>query len=689
MYARKHKYTGNPQTIQEHLHNVAQMCGNQAAILGLSKLGYVLGLVHDIGKARSEWQAYLDDNSLNELHSIFSANIFDKIDFPMVAYWKSVCAGHHTSLKEVTKEKVAKYPLENNEIVETILQEVAFYLDSSEWTEFLLNIRKFQSFSGDSCEVTKLLTTQFLYSCLVDADRLDARNFDGTPSREFIGMEEIYQRYLRYMHAIRSSSKASDSVKTVRNHVFSDCDNAVELDRNFFSLNAPTGSGKTMAAFNFAIKRALKTKKKRIIYVLPYQSIVKQTFGDLINFLGKENVLEYHAAEDNYVRDTPWEEPVVVTTHHQFFESFFSCNASRSRKLRYIAESVVVFDEVQLFPSQFFPLLEILFEFSCRELQCDILAMSATLPRWSKSFLPHEIATNINHIHELSKRVKINTVSWNDAELLENFMSKTQTLYVVNSRRRAREFWELCNDESVYCLTTLVHQKRREEIIEEIKNKLKDGKTCRIVATTLIDVGVDIDVQVVFRDFSDLGAMLQSFGRCNRHGARPLEDVYILEPQGLPRNSIEDSITKRFVNENKRKNTSLDSVETVQRYYTDLLRNTKTASIGLIDKISTYFNDRAFGEIAKLCRLISDDGEEVTLFAAGEEEKYAEFQSQAAQNRLNYRELQRYVVRVPKSFIQGLDFCPNSGITDSEDDGKQILPPMIPREHYDQYGLLL
>jgi len=672
MFARKN--ADRRQLLEEHLRNVAATCKESCSVAGMGNIGYALGLAHDVGKSRPEWQEYLEHGG-KEVHSVFAALMMINANLPpyIEPHALSICSGHHTGLKEITPEK---------------LLEIANFN-----TPFSVENVKREGFSSNTGrgQIAVLLIIQYLFSCLVDADRLDARAYDGHVPRKFLSMSQINDRYLQYLEKVKARPGVSDSVRKIRQHVFSDCESAASQEGSFFSLTAPTGSGKTLASFNFAIQRAIATNKKRIIYVLPYQSIVKQTFGDMIEFLGTDNVLEYHAAENNYVRHIPWEEPIVVTTHHQFFESFFSCNAARSRKLRYIAESVIIFDELQTFKPELFSLLEVLMEFAGKMLQSDVLVMSATLPKWTRGFHPKEISTKTHEIYADAKRVNIFRVSWSDDELRDRFMASNSALYVVNTRQRARDFWNLCNDPEVYCLTTLVHQKRREEIIDEIKDKLRKGETCRIVATTLIDVGVDIDVGVVFRDLSDFGAMLQSFGRCNRHGLRPAEDVFIVNPTGPGLETQEKQTTKYFLVQCEAGKMSVESLQTIQNYYEILLKKTNSSVIacGKINQIADLFSQQAYDEIARICRLIDEDANDSTLFAAGEDEKYAEFLEQASRNCLNYRELQKYIVRVPQKFIQGLDINDNSAITSTEDEGRQILPPRIPREQYDQYGLLI
>lgn len=671
MFARKDDF-GNKQLLSEHLKNVASLCRDNSKFCGCEDIAELLGLIHDVGKYFPDWQEYLElgDRKNMVVHSEHASSFVQKIfeDDARTEQLGLIPSRHHSFLHRLDEtEKGGVPPVPQDFLIR--VQKLTEQL-SDAWSDNLLEeISSFESWDKLGT-LPWILFLQTMYSVLVDADRIDAANFDGRPVPEFDEFQVLSEKFSAHLSGIKTKQTNMDHI---REEVASACDKASDSDNNFFSLTAPTGSGKTFASLRFALNRCLNKGKKRIIYVLPYQSIIKQTYGDLREIFGEKNVLEYHSSVDSYQKGVPWEEPIIVTTYQQFFESFFSFSASRSRKLRYMAESVIILDETQMFPQKFHCILETLVEFLNKFYRSDVLAMSATLPDWTLALRPHRILDAPESLYEASKRVRINIFREEDDKLAEAFMSYRSVLYVVNSRERAVRFHRALGDDSVYLLTSLMHSADRERIIDEIKEKLRLKKVCRIVATTLIDVGVDISVDSVFRDISDFGAMLQSFGRCNRHAETEKRAVFIVVRKYScgPEINARIARTERFIGSRLKKNEPFDTLEAVQAYYKSLTpisekNSTKSESISKLNHLTRSF---MFSEISSWLQIIDDVRDDIHLIIVKDREELDKIRSKISEKSSFFKEIQKITIHVPQKFIKkGLTLIPFSGIKKEDEE---------------------
>ena len=391
--------------------------------------------------------------------------------------------------------------------------------------------------------------TRMLYSCLVDADFLDTEKYMsyGTILRgNNVGINELREKFNIFLS---NQVYKKTRINNKRNKILKRCIEMAKLPVGLYTLTVPTGGGKTLSSLAFALNHAVKNDLQRIIYVIPYTSIIEQNAKVFKNVLGEENVLEHHS---NYQFDENtsenlqslqlklklaaenWEIPIVVTTNVQFFESLFSNKSSRCRKLHNIAKSVIIFDEAQMLPINYLkPCLlaisELVFNYNSTALLC-----TATQPSINE-FLPQpirpiEIMDNPRQLYLDFKKVKVmNIGKLDDDALAQNLSNHDQVLCIVNTRKHANEIFNKLDGASFH-LSTLMCPIHRQETLKEIRRCLKEGLRCRVVSTQLIEAGVDVDFPVVFRSMAGIDSIVQSAGRCNREGNLPYGATYVFQP---------------------------------------------------------------------------------------------------------------------------------------------------------------
>jgi CRISPR-associated endonuclease/helicase Cas3 len=309
-----------------------------------------------------------------------------------------------------------------------------------------------------------------------------------------------------------------------------------------FTLTVPTGGGKTVASLAFALRHAQAHGLRRVIYVIPYTSIIEQTADTFRTILGPENVLEHHSGVlyDGGSEATPetmrllratenWDMPLVVTTAVQFFESLYASHSSQCRKLHNLANSVIIFDEAQMLPLPYLrpcvsAIAQLIEHYGVSAVLCT--ATQPALGPLFQEFLPGrqavELCPRTAAESDVFRRVtfqKAGQLTW-DA-LAQALNCQTQVLCIVNSRKNAQAVFQRLGGEGAFHLSTLMYPAHRRAALAEIRRRLREGLPCRVVSTSLIEAGVDVDFPAVFREEAGLDSILQAAGRCNREGKRP------------------------------------------------------------------------------------------------------------------------------------------------------------------------
>ena len=341
-------------------------------------------------------------------------------------------------------------------------------------------------------------------------------------------------------------------INEIRCEILETCRTAAEGQPGFYALTVPTGGGKTLASMRFALHHALRNSTmRRIIYAIPYTSIIEQSAQVFRDWLGFQNVLEHHsgfdfdAQEDDQgpqseealarerlrLASENWDAPVIVTTNVQLFDSLFANRTSKCRKLHNIANSVIVLDEAQMLPTAWLePCLAALREL-VEHYGCSVLFCTATQPALSipARGIPdvREICTDVAGAFKELKRVSFDYGgNFSNNELARQLLQHSQALCIVDSRKQAKDVYGLLAEHSseAFHLSTLMHAEHRKKTIEAIRRRLTEGLPCRVVSTSLVEAGVDLDFPVVYRALSGLDSIVQAAGRCNREGKRLAQD---------------------------------------------------------------------------------------------------------------------------------------------------------------------
>jgi CRISPR-associated endonuclease/helicase Cas3 len=543
------------QPLAEHLRNVASLAAEFAKPLGLEREAEMAGLLHDLGKYRGEFQAYLRQEreaSAETQHAVYGAKWAGERNLLASAFG---VAGHHAGLHDLGDlQQVLENP---NRCFSEVLTEIK---------------RRFEAELGPLPELPKLppwaekdeLTaecyTRMLFSCVVDADRLDTASWPIKPPPDRALDAERLLALVRKSRDTKLASNPGSALAIPRNQIFDTCLAKAELNQGFFSLTVPTGGGKTLSAMALALAHAKRHGLRRIIVVIPYLSIIEQNAAEYRSILGDDVVLENHSAAEPRADASEteksrlelaaenWNSPIVVTTSVQFLESLFASSPSRCRKLHRIPRSVVIFDEVQTLPAHLIQPTFSMFRELARNYGVSFVFSSATQPAFRKCpSLPdgfadgelHEIANNPSQLFRDLRRVNYHLPKENDAldwpQLAERLAGSQQVLCVVNLVRHAKELWEqlskrLSEDAKPVHLSAAMYPQHRLELINYIRGCLRDGRPCRVIATQLIEAGVDVDFPVVWRALGPLDSIVQVAGRCNREARLPAGDMHVFRP---------------------------------------------------------------------------------------------------------------------------------------------------------------
>lgn len=553
-----HSKEGTPQeqwhVLKQHLEQTSYLSGEFAAAFGMAQAGEIIGLLHDAGKYSKKFQARLSGSKEFVDHSTAGAQIAahqlnNENVGKILAY---AIAGHHSGLPNggsdvdpVSLEARLKKELPSHE---------AFYKEIP--LEKALPSIFLGSSSRRGFSVSFLI--RMLFSCLVDADYLDTESFyqpNTTALRQqWPQLSELNIAFEKYMRGLLLSAEDTE-VNRERDYVRGCCRQAAEKEKGIFTLMVPTGGGKTLASLEFALHHAHKHKSPRIIYAIPFTSIIEQTASVFRDALGGDAVLEHHSnynfdesdSKENYrlrLAAENWDAPLVVTTNVQFFESLMAGKSSRCRKLHNIANSVIILDEVQTLPDDLLLPCIASMEELARFYGCSLVLCTATQPDFSALWQPQTVITDIipdavRLYQVLGQRVKVKYAGFIDNEtLVSKLDAQHQVLCVVNTRKHARILFKMMSSvNGTYHLSANMTPQHRSRIIKEIKERLKQDLPCRVISTQLVEAGVDLDFPTVYRSLAGLDSIAQAAGRANREGKRKEGGmVWVFEPEdGLPR----------------------------------------------------------------------------------------------------------------------------------------------------------
>ncbi|MBM4055468.1 MAG: CRISPR-associated helicase Cas3' [Planctomycetes bacterium] len=644
--------------LSHHLEAVSTLSGEFASKVNMKEQGELLGLLHDVGKASQEFQQYIksavglidpDEDDYVDAegkkgkidHSTASAqwiykNLADEgTEERFVAQVLSTClASHHSGLIDcITPDGKDTYSKRMHQQEEKTHIDAVFKKLSDQAKEYIRNRLQSKDFTQTLIERFKSLRTnddsketlcfkyglmlRFLFSCLIDADRLDTADFEEQALKKL----RHYGNYMDWKVLISRLNKKLDEfdstgINAIRQKISQACYGFADRRKGLYQLTVPTGGGKTFASLRFALHHADKHKMDRIVYVLPYTTIIDQNADEIRKVLEERDkngnfldsiILEHHSnllpdkeTARQKVLSENWDAPVVLTTNVQVLEALFGSGTRGPRRMHQLANAVIIFDEVQTLPVKCVQLFNMAVNFFVNNCGSTIVLCTATQPLLDKIepksrtltiTSEQQMIPNARQLFDDLKRVEVydktKTGGWNNDEIKELASKKVveagSVLVVVNTKTSAREIYQQCkqiDNVETYHLSTYMCPAHRLDVLNQVKKCLdpKNPKPVICVSTQLIEAGVDISFGSVIRFVAGLDSIAQAAGRCNRHNELYPKrgEVFIINPAEENINRLEDirigkEKTERLLGEFKdnpaRLGNDMISPEAMEQYY--------------------------------------------------------------------------------------------------------------------------
>lgn len=603
------------QTVAEHLLAVKDLAEGYGKTIGVKHMAGLAGMLHDVGKYTPQFMEYItlavqNPDAPPKRGSVDHATAGGRLLFNLfhnpalngkytviLAEIISNCIiSHHGYLHDYISPKLESTYLTRvrdkefphfDEAMELFFQHVMtkaqleqYVLKASKELEFILHKNE-----NIPSEQTIMLLTKFIFSMLIDADRTNTRCFEEaagqhTEKREMLeatslepfsfNVETLFQTYYdRLMDKLEdyaSQEHADTPINKLRAEMSQQCGEFAERASAIYTLSIPTGGGKTLASFRYGLKHAIKYKKRAIIYVVPYTTIIEQNANELRKIVQDDRyILEHHSnivipeQDDNndenegimnlhqqfqLARDN-WDYPIIFTTMVQFLNAFYEDGTRNIRRLHHLSDAVIIFDEVQKVPITCISLFNQAVNFLHEYGNSSILLCTATQPELD--FVKHklniqpqgEIVSDLHLVTEQFKRVNVidHTEDSMTTESLTEFVLQRSSehnsiLIILNTKGVVRALYDRLKQEdselSLYHLSTSMCATHRFDILDKIKDDLKNKRPVICISTQLIEAGVDISFECVIRSLAGLDSIAQAAGRCNRHGENELQPVYVI-----------------------------------------------------------------------------------------------------------------------------------------------------------------
>lgn len=674
------------QSIEAHLKGTGELAETFAAEFGAAANGKLCGLAHDIGKYSDEFQLRLRGGKKVD-HATAGAIECFKIK----AAFEAVCViGHHSGLPNVG-HKDADTTESQTFFGRKLRAEQGGIPDyRKNWNGHIALPQDYFRPSGRGFATAFYI--RMLYSCLVDADYIDTETFmNGDAGRgNYEPLSALCDKLTAYISKWNNPTREID---ILRQKILNSCIEKASAPRGIFSLTVPTGGGKTVASMAFALNHAAANSMKRIIYVIPYTSIIEQNAKVFRDILGQENVVEHHSSVSYELSENAdeleyrsalatenWDAPVIVTTAVQFFESLYANRSSKCRKLHNIANSVIIFDEAQMIPSNNLrpcvaAIAELVRAYNATAVLCTATqpAIDEMLLEYSKKESVVELCPDVDGMFEKFRRTSFEKEGrLTTDELVSRLESQQQVLCIVNTRKFAQEVYEALPSEGRFHLSTLMCPVHRKQKLDEIRERLKSGKTCRVVSTSLIEAGVDVDFPRVFREMAGLDSILQAAGRCNREGKRSAESsiVTVFESENKVNKLI--AVNRDAAEETVRDWTQPNTTSTIERYfkaYRDFLRNDDKSGVIAASEKGISGCGLPFEWIAKEFKLI-DQNTFTVYISVGEGKELISRLREGERSRELYRKAGMYSVSIYENHFNALI---NAGAAEPFGDDAAIL----------------
>lgn len=692
--------TGEIQTVKEHSEETARLC-KEYSIPRLKDITYAIGMLHDVGKLQRSFQYRISGGNIRVEHSTCGALAAKELYPGPVGLLMEYCiAGHHSGLPD------GGYPGDTEDQSTLCGRLKRRFEDFSAYKEELelpkINVKEVTELLAADCDrsveilVDKFaFLTRYAFSCLVDADSADTARFCNGETPEPLTAD--FGVCLQKVNEKLASFVCTTSLQKTRSLLQRQVFDKADADGEIFLMNMPTGSGKTLCSVKFALERMnRKGDKKRIIYVIPYNSIIDQTvcvleelFGRDAPILRHQSTFSYDEISDakGYEKDDAeayrkaaksatenWDvSSIIVTTAVQFFESIYGNKRGKQRKVHNMADSILIFDEAHLMPLEYLqPCLRAI-AYITKYLNSEAVFLTATMPDFPKLLRQYALKSSriVELIEDTSDFSKFRKCTYqvlgkqSSEAILEKAMNGPSSLIIVNKKASARRLYKACSGKKYHLSTYMTaydRERKLREIIGELKQLEKDypgyvgvpaDRRITIISTSLIEAGVDLDLFAVFRELSGLDSILQAGGRCNREGRRSEAEVYVFEfdDENKTKQEIKSNITAGLLE----KYEDISCPQSIREYYDRLLSVSKDCiEMHTITQKCSDFADIPFAEYAKEFELI--DSRTVSLVIPRDE------QSRSLIESLKYtgarvgvsRKLQKYACAISPSELDEL-----------------------------------
>ncbi len=694
------------QELADHLINVAKLC-SERAIEELKPYAYIIGMMHDIGKYSKGFQRRIRGEKISVEHSTSGAqeviNLYGK---DLATYLMAYCiTGHHTGLPDGGNKSDLD---EEGTLAGRLKRELEDYSDYKKEIEPIEHDNElFNNFFineitniNDKFELIEkyAFLVRYLFSCLTDSDFLDTEFFCNYTERT---IKADFSKALEAVNNELGNKKNITKVQKCRSILQSQAFEKVNSNANIYLLNMPTGSGKTLCSIKFALERLIKTNKKRIIYVIPYTSIIEQTaetfaniFGDYIPILQHHSNYNYEGdfvKEDNdkKVKETKnklkkatenWDAPLVVTTNIQFFESIYHYRGSKLRKLHNMSDSIIVFDEIHLMPVEFLqPCLRAIGHIT-QMLNSEAMFLTATMPNYRKLFdkyIPKATVIDLVEDKSLFPEFSTSVYKYLGKCSLESIIERSNnyksSLIIVNNRKTAREMYAKCSGNK-YHLSTYMTSVDRSRVINNIRKDLEKEIKITVISTSLIEAGVDLDFDSVFRELAGLDSIIQSGGRCNREGKQKQGNVYIYEREEDSKRqsdlALRASVARRIIKDNMNSNNEIDVASShIESYYDEIFEfNNQVISDNSIANICNHPRNIPFRTYAEKFNMI--DSGTIAIVIDKDKESRKLIEEMKYGSRSAKRKLQKYSATV---YLWEFEQLYEQGVLDDYDTGVYCL----------------
>jgi len=662
--------------LDDHLRKTAELAASFANSDSFANIFRVAGYLHDFGKYQSAFQKYLKEGGRRGSvpHASWGAAYSLMLKNQEVAF---AIDGHHKGLPDKSTAQADLAPFINGEIQEFDEVVKAFHDD------ILIEDAQLKVSMPILAALEREMFIRYMFSSLTDADWL---NTEYACSPHLSSKRESkrlkYDEFLNKIERTLQNKIQEGELNALRRKAREFALSRAHMSVGFYSMNLPTGMGKTLASMSWALKHAKQNNLERIIIVLPFINIIDQTASILKEIFGEEYVLEHHSGINDDIGFTEdelnqvnwnrlacenWDYPIIITTTVQFFESIFSNKPSKCRKIHNIAESVVIFDEVQALPKEvIIPTLTILRNM-LSIMKTSFLFCTATLPAFEKresfdgieSIIP--LVDNPNELFQSTRRVEYISVNRYEPvdypEIVDIAMKqRCSVLSVFNTKKAALEFYNhsaiVQSGRKLYHLSTGMCPSHRKRVIRAIRDDLREKKEILVSSTQLIEAGVDFDFPCVFREIAPLESIIQSAGRCNREnslGGYGKVFLFRLLDAGMPDKQYRTAagFTLDMIME---KPESLYEHSLYHEYYKQLVSLFIDGDARKINRSRENFD---FKTVSDSYRIIDKATKGLFIYNYNDESRKIvnEIQRKQYLSRADLRNMQAYTVQVYENFI--------------------------------------